>query len=131
MEDYFEDSPILNSAYHEPEYHYATASDGSLDYQNVKGGRRIFTSEIQVIPEKQKGQKEAFDVNEAAFDYDYHLINLIREEINKWRNEEYPSVTKVTKELLEFWFLNPERHETKQMFLPSGRLWKQQYGLMK
>ena len=116
MEEQFVDSPILNSPYEEPEYHYATASDGSLDYQNVKEGRRIFTPEIQVIPEKQKGQNEAFDVNEASHEYGYHLINLIREEVKKWRQEEYPSVTKVTKELLQFWFLNPERHETKQMF---------------
>ncbi|MCF8332437.1 MAG: DEAD/DEAH box helicase family protein [Bacteroidales bacterium] len=111
-----ESNPILNSPYLEPEYHYATAQDGSLDYQNIKKHRRIFTPEIQVIPEKQKGQKEAFDVNEASLEYESHLINLTRNEVEKWRKEAYPSVSKVTSELLHYWFLNPDRHETKQMF---------------
>ena len=41
------DKPVLNSPYEEPEYHYATANDGSLDYKDIRQGRRIFLPEIQ------------------------------------------------------------------------------------
>lgn len=42
------------------------------------------------------------------------LVNKIRERVDKWREEGYPGITGVTKELLEHW-KNPER-ETKLFF---------------
>ncbi len=111
-----QDSPILNSPYEEPQSHYATAKDGSLDYSRIISGRRIFTPDLPVIPDKQKEQKQIFDVNDEEKTYGDHIINVIREEISKWRKEKYPQVNKVTKELLSYWFINPDRHETKQMF---------------
>ena len=35
-------SPILNGPYEEPVWHYATAEDGSLDYERPLPGRRVF-----------------------------------------------------------------------------------------
>jgi hypothetical protein len=36
-------NPILNSPYEAPQLHYATSHDGSLDYGDIRHGRRIFT----------------------------------------------------------------------------------------
>lgn len=110
------DNPILNSPYHEPKLHYDTDSEGSLDYENVRNGRRIFKVDSAVIPTKQTGQKEVFAWNDAAGEYVTHIINLCRKEVELWRATNYPNTTRVSKELLNFWFNNPERLVTKKLF---------------
>ncbi len=110
------ENPILNSPYDEPLLHYATDTDGSLNYQNIRQGRRIFTPDIQAIPIKQGSQSSIFEVNDFAAEYGEHLINLCRQEVGKWRAEKYPNTTRVTKELLLFWFENPERHAVRKLF---------------
>jgi type III restriction enzyme len=109
------DNPILNSPYSEPKLHYATDPDGSLNYNDIRENRRIFTPDIQAMPSKQGPQGSIFEVNDFA-QYGTHVINLCRKEVGKWREEKYPNTTRVTKELLMFWFENPERHSTKQLF---------------
>ena len=110
------ENPILNSPYYEPKLHYATDVDGSLNYSDIREGRRIFTTDIQVIPTRQGPQGSIFEVNDFAAEYGTHIINLCRKEVGKWREEKYPNTTRVTKELLLFWFLNSDRHATKQLF---------------
>lgn len=111
-----DDNPILNSPYLEPTLHYDTDSEGSLDYSNICKGRRVFKTDSAVIPMRQKGQKEIFEWNDDAEQYGTHPINLARKEVGKWRLENYPNTTRVTKELLNFWFKNPERIVTKKLF---------------
>jgi type III restriction enzyme len=110
------DNPILNSPYHEPKLHYDTDSAGSLDYNNICKGRRIFKPDGAIMPTKQKGQKEIFEWNEDAADATDHIINLCRKEIALWRTANYPNTTRVTKELLLFWFNNLERPVDKKLF---------------
>ena len=109
-------NPILNSPYDEPKFHYNTNLSGELDYEQTEKGRRIFKPDQNVIPTKQGSQKEFFEINDLAADYQNHIINLIRTEINAWRESGYPNTTRVTKELLDFWFNNPERHAIKKLF---------------
>jgi type III restriction enzyme len=110
------DNPILNSPYDEPKFHYATDNDGSLNYKDIRKGRRIFTPDINAIPTRQDPQGSMFEINDFAEEYGQHLVNLIRVEIGKWRNSNYPNTTRVTKELLYFWFTNPERHAIRKLF---------------
>lgn len=110
------DNPILNSPYLEPKLHYDTDSQGSLDYNLVCNGRRIFKTDASVIPTRQKGHKETFEWNDNPAEYGSHLINLCRKEIGNWRTSNYPNTTRITKELLTFWFSNPERLATKKLF---------------
>jgi type III restriction enzyme len=109
-------NPILNSPYEEPLWHYATNEQGELDYELPIKGRRIFAPDINVIPAKQRNQKGIFEINDVAANYDTHLINLIRKEVDNWRKQVYPQTTRVTKELLNFWFNNPERRATEKLF---------------
>ncbi|MCX6277956.1 MAG: DEAD/DEAH box helicase family protein [Bacteroidetes bacterium] len=117
------ENPILNSPYDEPKFHYATIATGvekgSLDYTRIIPGRRVFDpdSEGQAIPTRQKDpQANLLEINDFAEEYGNHLINLCRKEVGKWRNDNYPNTTRVTRELLLFWFVNPERHATQQLF---------------
>lgn len=110
------ENPILNNPYAEPKLHYDTDSEGSLDYNISCKGRRIFKPDSAVIPTRQKGQKEIFEWNDDSDQYGTHPINLARKEVAKWKEEKYPNTTRVSKELLNFWFDNPERIVTKKLF---------------
>lgn len=110
------ENPILNSPYEEPKLHYNTNSEGSLDYTDVRRGRRIFKEDSAVIPTRQTGQKEVFEWNEDPEEYLSHIINLCRKEVGLWRSAKYPNTTRISKELLTFWFDNPERHAVKKLF---------------
>jgi len=118
------DNPILNSPYEEPTFHYATiptgVEKGSLDYTRVVKGRRVFASDsgVQAMPSRKKSSQTLLyeDVNDFAEDYGLQLVNLCRKEVGIWRKANYPNTTRVTKELLYYWFLNEDRHATKQLF---------------
>ena len=110
------DNPILNSPYDEPHSHYATDADGALNYKDIRGGRRVFVPDVQALPQKQGPQPSMFEVNDYAEQFNQHLINFLRRETEKWRNEGYPGTTRVSRELLNFWFNNPDRHVTKRLF---------------
>ena len=110
-------NPILNNPYKPPEYHYATdPKDGSLNYNDKRKGRRIFSKERLVIPTKQI-QASLLEFNETATQEDLnHIVNLLREEVAQWRSKGYPDITRISQTLLNFWFNNPEREVTKQLF---------------
>ena len=110
-------NPILNSPYEEPQFHYATDLDGNLNYNDIRKGRKIFTPDVQSIPTRQT-QGSIWEVNDLAAGYGEELVNLIRKEVGKWRESKYESgsPTRVTKELLLFWFENPERYAVKKLF---------------
>ncbi|HAK80728.1 MAG TPA: restriction endonuclease subunit R [Runella sp.] len=112
-----EDNPILNNPYQEPRYHYATDLDGNLNYSLPKEGRRIFKPDSIAMPtQRADGQLSLIEVNDFREQYGTHLINLLRNEVGNWRKDSYPNTTRVTKELLNFWFCNPDREVTKQLF---------------
>ncbi|MCC5946205.1 MAG: DEAD/DEAH box helicase family protein [Bernardetiaceae bacterium] len=110
------DNPILNSPYDEPLLYYSTDSDGSLDYTEIRKGRRIFKESTPVAPTKRKGGKEIFEWNESAGSQEEHIVNLCRKEVGAWRASSYPNTTRISKQLLNFWFNNPERHAVKKLF---------------
>lgn len=110
------DNPILNNPYLAPAYHYATDQQGNLDYSKVETGRRLFVPEVQVVPGKHQGQKEVFAFNEAAASYGTHLINLVRKEVGQWRTAGYPEATRVTRELLTYWFPDHDDSPVKKLF---------------
>ena len=112
-----EQNPILNNPYEEPIWHYATNLQGELDYSRPVKGRRVFAPEVQTIPVRQGVQGDLMELNEvAAADHGSHIVNLLRREVGAWRQAKYPQTTRITRELLQFWFLNPERDMTQSLF---------------
>lgn len=111
-------SPILNNPYEEPKFYYDTDSNGNLDYENKLPGRRPYMTDVNIVPKAKTGQKSIFkgsDLGEPQ-DPDALFINGIREIIAKWRESGYPGTTRITKELLDFWFRNPERIFSQRLF---------------
>ena len=112
-----EPSPILNGPYSEPEYHYATTTEGNLDYEDRRQGRRIFAPDTPQVPLGKQPQASMFDLNDFAAEYRDHLVNQLRDQVGTWRREGYPGVTsRVTRDLLQFWFTNPDRPAWQQLF---------------
>lgn len=108
-------SPILNNPYLEPQFHYDADINGNLDYTKILPGRRKYASDITITPNSPTsalfGRDDIYDNDpNAAF------INLIREEVKKWRESGYPKATRTTRELLNFWFNNPERMNFQKLF---------------
>jgi len=58
-----DENPILNNPYEEPVWHYATNLQGELDYSRPVKGRRVFTPEVQTIPEQQGVQGDLIELN--------------------------------------------------------------------
>jgi type III restriction enzyme len=111
-----QDNPILNNPYEEPCFHYATNLDETLNYNDIRKGRRPFTGQVMPIPVKQGPQAELISIQENEKEYARLLPNIIRKEVGTWRKEGYPGTTRVTKELLNYWFLNPDRSIDKYLF---------------
>ncbi len=111
------DGPILNGPYDEPLYHFATAADGNLDYRDRRNGRRVFAPDTPQVPLGHTPQGALYDLNDLAANYRDYLVNLLREQLGRWRQAGYPGVTsRVTRELLSFWFENPERATHHRLF---------------
>ena len=80
-------SPILNGPYEAPAWHYATADDGSLDYERPMPGRRIFTAHTPQVPLGRQPQGSLYDVNDFVAEYRDQLVNLVREQVQLYKEE--------------------------------------------
>ncbi|MCD8298027.1 MAG: DEAD/DEAH box helicase family protein [Prevotella sp.] len=109
-------SPILNNPYEEPQWHYDATPDGNLDYSKTIKGRRPYAANLTVIPTTSANNTIFSNEDIPIEDNNAPFINQIREVVKKWRNQNYTKVTRTTRELLTYWFLNPERELNKSLF---------------
>lgn len=101
-------SPILNNPYEEPKWHYDVTLDGNLDYSRILAGRRPYAANLTVVPNATPN-KALFSAEDISLDDENaNFINGIRQVVKEWREQGYPKVTRTTRDLLEFWFSNPE-----------------------
>ena len=111
------DSPIINSPYQEPSRHYATDTSGQLNYTQIRAGRRIFAPDVPQVPLNQPTQTSLYDLNDLKSEYATQLVNLLREQVGQWRISGYQGVSsRVTLDLLNYWFANPERASHQKLF---------------
>ena len=109
-------SPILNNPYEEPKWHYDVTFDGNLDYSRILAGRRPYAANLTVVPNATPN-KALFSAEDISLDDENaNFINGIRQVVKEWREQGYPKVTRTTRDLLEFWFSNPERELSKSLF---------------
>lgn len=110
------DNPVLNNPYEEPQYYYDTDMNGNIDYATVINGRRPFGYDVNIVP-KKRGEKTFFSQEDfISVDPNAEFINGIRKEVKAWREAGYPRASRITKELLDFWFNNKERRANLRLF---------------
>jgi len=109
------DNPILSAPYDSPEAHFVLGPDGPTG--DVKPGRRPSESFIPVPPSKKGKTQQAldFDVTQERREQN-SLINDIRFEVERWRARGYPSVTPMTRKLLQHWAARPPEREDPMFF---------------
>ncbi len=110
------DNPVLNNPYEEPKYYYDTDLSGNIDYNKVINGRRPFGYDVNIVPNKRGGQTFFSQGDFSSADPNAEFINTIREEVKKWRLDGYPRASRITKELLDYWFNNKERQSNLRLF---------------
>lgn len=108
-------SPILNNPYEEPRLHYDADLNGNLNYNKILKGRRPYSAHIGIAPNRVESALFS-DADIEDDDPAAAFINSIREVIKDWRERGYPMVTRVTRELLTFWFENTERQNYQRLF---------------
>ena len=109
-------SPILNNPYEEPKWHYDVTLEGNLDYSKILEGRRPYSANLTVMPDTSSS-KYLFSAEDIPReDANAKFINGIRQVVKEWREQGYPKVTRTSRDLLMYWFLNPERELTKSLF---------------
>ena len=110
------DNPVLNNPYEEPQYYYDTDMNGNIDYATVINGRRPFGYDVNIVP-KKRGEKTFFSQEDfISVDPNAEFINGIRKEVKAWREGGYQKASRITKELLDFWFNNKERRANLRLF---------------
>lgn len=110
------DNPVLNNPYEEPQYYYDTDMNGNIDYATIINGRRPFGYDVNIVP-KKRGEKTFFSQEDfISVDPNAEFINGIRKEVKVWREAGYPKASRITKELLDFWFNNKERRANLRLF---------------
>ena len=110
------DNPVLNNPYEEPMYYYDTDMNGNIDYATVINGRRPFGYDVNIVPKKRTGQAIFSQEDFVSVDPNAEFINGIRKEVKAWREAGYPKTSRITKELLDFWFNNKERRANLRLF---------------
>ena len=110
------DNPVLNNPYEEPKYYYDTDMNGNIDYATVINGRRPFGYDVNIVPKKRGDQTIFSQEDFISVDPNAEFINGIRKEVKTWREAGYPKASRITKELLDFWFNNKERRPNLRLF---------------
>ena len=102
-------SPILNNPYEEPKWHYDATLEGNLDYSKVLEGRRPYSANLTVMPNASSDKSLFSSEDIQVEDKNADFINGIRQAVKEWREQNYPKVTRTSRDLLSYWFLNSER----------------------
>jgi type III restriction enzyme len=97
------ENPIINSPFEEPQQHHELDSRGNPTGQIIT--RRRASTYLTPIPQPRKQsstQLALLDVTVEKEEPNY-TINQIRQHVKLWRQKGYPHITRVTRQLLEYW----------------------------
>ena len=101
------ENPILNSPFKKPDRYWFIREGQESELRN---GRR---PSIVYPPQESKypwSLKDGILKPSQDFDpgYELTLVNRLREEVDRWQQQDYPGASRITSELLHYWN-NPER----------------------
>ena len=104
------ENPILNSPYRVPSRHFRFSEDGITS--DIVDGRRRSTYFVPIPQPRKKGKGQQLALPGESWTAERmesnDFINRIREHVDAWRRTRYQGVTRITRELLDYW-QDPER----------------------
>ncbi len=96
MNQYEVPQPILNSPFDEPKEHWHIVEGEAPERRPGRRPAIYFYRDPKAKPEKEYGKVVGTAI-------ELKLVNRIRQEVKKWREQGYPGVTRTTLELLHWW----------------------------
>lgn len=98
-------NPILNSPFSEPKRHFESDEKGLTE--EILENRRPSTFNIPIPRAKERSKQMELNLAEGAYGNELQkeneFVNKLRLKIKDWRNQQYPGLTRTSKELLTFW----------------------------
>src|SRR5664279_5023748 len=97
------ENPIINSPFVEPQRHHELDNRGNPTGQIIAQRRKSTYLTPIPQPRKQAGIQTSFLDETAEKEEENYVINQIRQHIKLWRQRGYPGITRVTRQLLDYW----------------------------
>src|SRR5215207_7768896 len=97
------ENPIINSPFAEPQQHHELDNRGNPTGQILAQRRKSTYLTPIPQPRKQAGMQMSLFEGTAEKEEENYTINQIRYQVNLWRQKQYPNVTRVTRQLLDYW----------------------------
>ena len=91
-------TPIINSPYEEPQWHWSLGNDGVAQLPLLRGRRE--SRGINPVPQAKGGSRQ-LSMDEQTDEL--ALVNNLRNLVSTWRRQNYPGVTTATRQLLDHW----------------------------
>src|SRR3954469_25017675 len=95
------DNPVINSPFKAPTRHFNVV-DGRVSGE-IAEGRRPSEFFVPVARPKKATPQLALEFGGGIRQQQNEIINEIRQAVDRWRMQEYPHTTAVTRELLAYW----------------------------
>jgi type III restriction enzyme len=108
------ENPIINSPYGEPKRHFRTGADGEITGE-IAESRRSSGFFVPVAPPKKRSGQLTLDAfGGPKKQQPNEIVNEIRASVERWRRQDYPHITSVTRDLLAHW--RDEERERRLFF---------------
>ncbi len=107
------ENPVINSPFSEPARHFRFSDEGITN--EIVEERRASSYFVPIAASKKKGKQAAFETEwtQDRVEESKHT-NRIRFQVNRWRLNGRPGVTRTTRRLLDYW--TREERERKLFF---------------
>ena len=106
------DNPVINSPFVEPTRHFKVV-DGQVSGE-IEDGRRPSEFFVPVAKPKKASPQLALQFGGSTRQQQNEIVNEIRQSVARWRAQEYPHTTSLTRELLAYW--RPQDRERRLFF---------------
>ncbi len=108
------ENPAINSPFVEPAQHFVTTADAKVTGE-IEPRRRPSEFFVPVArPKKLSAQMTMDAFGGPSRQQPNEIVNEIRQSVARWRVQDYPHVTSVTRDLLQHW--HDEERERRLFF---------------
>lgn len=107
------DNPIINSPFQEPTHHHELDKRGNPT-GNILSLRRKSTYITPIPPPRRQSGAQLSFLEPTGKEEENSFINEIRQYVSIWRQQQYPYITRITRQLLDYW--TAETRERKLFF---------------
>jgi len=97
------ENPIINSPFVEPARHFVMDADGKVTGE-IETRRRPSEFFVPVArPRKLSAQLSMDQFSGPTRQQPNEIVNEIRQAVGRWRQQDYPHTTSITRDLLQHW----------------------------